>query len=304
MDNTDDVILYLVPHKGEDFFGAVFATAMPENESRFLAARRSDALKPRDNPRRQERGGTELPAERGLLENTDCLVVRFSRGARTRVGVVGGHSRNTDLAFQHIPGISTLHLAFTFDDQYRPIVRDLGSRGGSKITYNGEEGQRRSKFDWLLQGPEIVKGKPPVLNITDLIQFKVIMPPHDITSPDYIDRVQKFRVGTANPKGLFASFILQSAPGTKLPTGQQTPLTGSHPILYKKKLGAGAFGVVKYVWNVTTGDEDVVKRPLPKLISSGKVDEEIWKREADIIWVAFLMLVLHLGLQHSHASPY
>lgn len=214
---------------------------MPQNKSRFLAARRSDALKPQDIPCRQERCGTELAVERGLLESTDCLMVRFSHGARSHVGVVGGHALNADLALQNIPGISKFHLAFTFDDQYRLIVRDLGSTGGTKVTYNREEGQRRSKFDWLLSGPGIARGKPPVLNITDLVQFKVIVPPRDIASSDYIDRVKSFRVGTTDPEDLFASFVLLSSPGTRLPTGQQTPSTGSHPILYKKKLGAGRF---------------------------------------------------------------
>ena len=283
MEEPEDVILYLFPHRGEGFEGAVRATAMPENKSRFLAARRSDALKPHEIPRRQERGGTELPVERGLVENTDCLVVRFSHSARTRVGVVCGHALNANLVFQNIPGISKFHFAFTFDDQYRPIVRDLGSTGGTKVTYNGENGQRRSKFDWLLQGPSIARGKPPVLNITDLIQFKVIVPPRDITLPDYIDKVTRFRAGTADPEDLSASFILLSAPGTRLPTGQQTPLTDASPILYKKKLGAGAFGVVKYTWNVTTGDEYVVKRPLQKLINSGQVDEISWRNEAEIM---------------------
>ena len=293
MDDPDDVVLYLLPHRGKGFDGAAFATAMPKNQSRFLPAPRSDAVGPRDIPRRQERGGTEPPVERGLLENTDCLVVRFSHGPKTRVGVVGGHAPNTDFAFQNIPGISNFHFALTFDDQYRPIVRDLGSTGGMKVIYDGEEAQRRSKFDWLLQGPGIARGKPPVLNITDLVQFKIIVPPRDITSPDYINRVERFRVGMADPENLFASIILLSAPGTRLPTEQQTPLTGSRPILYKKKLGAGTFGVVRYVWNVTTGDEYVVKRPLQKLINSGKVDEGSWRSEARIM----------RGLSHVSTAP-
>lgn len=96
MDDFNDIILYLLPHKGEGFDGAAFATAMPQNKSRFLAARRSDELESSAVPRRQERGGTELPVERGLLENTDCLAVRFSHGSRTRIGVVGGRALNAD----------------------------------------------------------------------------------------------------------------------------------------------------------------------------------------------------------------
>jgi len=73
MDNIDfkDVVLFLLPHKGEGFEGAAFATSMPENKSRFVKARQNIA-KPRSIPR-HEREGTVLPEEYGLLENTDCL---------------------------------------------------------------------------------------------------------------------------------------------------------------------------------------------------------------------------------------
>ena len=130
MYDPDDVIAYLFPHKGEGFDGADFATAMTRNQARFLPARSSDAQKPCDIPSRQERGGTELPVERKILENVNALVLLSSHGARTKVGLVVGHGATADLAVQKIPGISAFHLAFTFDDQYRLIARDLGSTGG------------------------------------------------------------------------------------------------------------------------------------------------------------------------------
>ena len=227
----DDVILWLLPHKGEGFDGAAFATSMPQNQSRFVAAHH-DVPNQRHIPR-EERGGTELPVKYGLLENTDCLAVRFSYGARTSVGVVGGCAANADLAFQDIPGISKYHFAITFDDQNRPIVRDLGSKGGTKVNYNEEKGERLSNFEWSLEGPSIANGKPPILNLTNLVQFKVILPLREYTSPEYIDRVRKFRLGTEDPENLFASLIIQSAQGTRLPSGQQTPSMGcrSRPIL-------------------------------------------------------------------------
>lgn len=279
----DDVILWLLPHKGEGFDGAAFATSMPQNQSRFVAAHH-DVPNQRHIPR-EERGGTELPVEYGLLENTDCLAVRFSHGARTSVGVVGGCAANADLAFQDIPGISKYHFAITFDDQNRPIVRDLGSKGGTKVTYNEEKGERLSNFEWSLEGPSIANGKPPILNLTNLVQFKVILPLREYTSPEYIDRVRKFRLGTEDPENLFASLIIQSAQGTRLPSGQQTPSMGcrSRPILYRKKLGKGNYGEVTYVWNLTTREEYVVKRPLAKFIKSRTFGEEMWKKEAEIM---------------------
>ena len=280
----DDVILWLLPHKGEGFDGAALATSMPQNKWRFVAAHH-DVPKQR-HIRREERGGTELPVEYGLLQNTDSISVRFSHGARTSVGVVGGCAANhADLAFQDIPGISKYHFAITFDDQNRPIVRDLGSKGGTKITYNGEEGERLSNFEWSLEGPSIAKGRPPILNLTNLVQFKVILPLREYTSPEYIERVRKFRLGTEDPENLFASLIIQKAQSTRLPSGQETPsISGrSRPILYRKKIDKGVYGEVIYVWNLTTREEYVVKQPLAKLIKSRTFGEKKWKREAEIM---------------------
>ena len=118
--DNDNVILWLLPHKGEGFDGAAFATSMPQNKSRFVAAHHQ--VPKQRHITREERGGTELPVEYGLLQNTDCFAMRFSDGARTSVGVVGGCAANADLAFQDIPGISKYHFAITFDDLNRPIV--------------------------------------------------------------------------------------------------------------------------------------------------------------------------------------
>ena len=61
-----------------------------------------------------------------------------------------------------------------------------------------------------------------------------------------MNKVNKFRMGTADPEDLFASFNLPSAPNTMLSSGQQTPLMASTSILYKRKLGAVSFGIVMY----------------------------------------------------------
>ena len=149
------------------------------------------------------------------------------------------------------------------------MIQDLGSEAESKLPKMGRRYRAGLSSTSCCKYPASARGKPPVLNITDLVEFKVIVPPLDITSLDYMDRVKYFRVGTADPENLFASIIL-SAPNIKFPTGQQTPLKSSRPILYKKKLGAGSLGLMKYVWNVKTGDEYVMKRLLQKLIDSGQ----------------------------------
>ncbi|KAF2452263.1 kinase-like domain-containing protein [Lineolata rhizophorae] len=242
-----DIILYLYPNDGPGKKGAKEAISMPENQSRYMPPRRRDALEQHDIPSRQDRESTEQPEEQRGLENSACLVLRFSHGAKTRLGVVAGCAANVDLPLRKQAGISRFHLTFTFDDKDRPIVRDLGSLCGTRVIYNGEEGERRSNFDYLLQGPRILGNKPPVLNVTNKVQFKVVVPPRDITSQDYIGKVARFRQGTADPEDLFASLVLRSAPGTQPPTGEHTVPRLSDPSLYKKKLGEGAFGVVTYL---------------------------------------------------------
>jgi hypothetical protein len=247
-----------------------------------------------DIPSRQDRESTEWPEEQRGLESSACLVLRFSHGAKTRHGVVAGCAPNVDLPLQKRPGVSRFHLAFTFDDKDRPIARDLGSLCGTRVIYDGEERERRSNFDYLLQGPGILGNKPPVLNVTGDVQFKVVVPPRDITSQDYIDRVARFRQGTADPEDLFASLVLRSAPGTQPPTGTHTaPRLSDGPALFEKKLSEGAFAVVTYVWNATTGEEYALKEPLEKFIKSGQVITMDWKREAEVMG----------GISHVSAAP-
>ena len=277
-----DIFAYLYPSRGEGYDGASYAICMPENESRFLAAvssKRSE--KASEITDRHERGGTVLPEERGALEDTNALVCRFSDLHRTGDGLVIGCASDADIAIQPWPGISRFHLALTFDDDGWPIARDLGSSGGTVITYDGEKGERLSNFPWQLRGPEILKNKALVLNLTDLIQFLLVIPPHDMASADYCCRVAEFRKRTAEPEDLFASLRVYSGAGTQLPTGTHTPLTRSGPIFYKKEIGRGEFGVVTYVWNVTTREKYVLKEPTRDRLTN--LELKSWREEARIM---------------------
>ena len=82
-----------------------------------------------------------------LLENTNCLTVRFSYGVRTSVGVIDDYAANVDLAFQNISDISKYHFAIIFDDQNRSIIRDLDFKGGTKVIYNEEKEERLFNFE-------------------------------------------------------------------------------------------------------------------------------------------------------------
>jgi serine/threonine protein kinase len=65
-----------------------------------------------------------------------------------------------------------------------------------------------------------------------------------------------------------------------LPTGAHTPGTGE--IHLTKKIGEGAFGVATHSWNVSTGEEYVIKEPFAEVAWKRGVIKK-WKYEAHIM---------------------
>jgi len=58
------------------------------------------------------------------------------------------------------------------------------------------------------------RANTPFSTSQTLFQFKAIVPRRDFTSPDYMDKVKQFRVGTQDAENLFASLIIRSLQGT------------------------------------------------------------------------------------------
>lgn len=173
-----DVILYLYPNNGLGYESAIKVISLPQNERRSVRppGRCSNAEEQCETPSRQDRESTEQTEELEDFENCPYIALRFSDGARSRLGIVTGCADDVDLALLKGRGISRHHLAFTSDDQNRPIARDLGSSCGTGVVYNGVSSNRRSNFDWLLQGPSILRDKFLVLDIAGSIQFRVSFP--------------------------------------------------------------------------------------------------------------------------------
>ncbi|KAK0368124.1 hypothetical protein CLIM01_14517 [Colletotrichum limetticola] len=116
-----------------------------------------------------------------------------------------------------------------------------------------------------------------IITVPKAISFQIVTQSHDIHSPEYIDGVKRFRQGTATTEDLLEDIGL-SYPPTR---GAQTPGTGD--ISLRKTLGEGSFGVVTHLWNVSTGEERVVKSPSPKAIQNGQFNPRTWEREAYIM---------------------
>jgi hypothetical protein len=175
------------------------------------------------------------------------LELRFSRGRQTPYGFVFRWDSNSDIVLPStITTISFHHFALTFDDHYRPIVKDLGSANGTEVTYDTQGEGKRSDFVWIIGGHDVPQRmKAIVININKNLKFQIVVAHHDITSPRYIDNVNRFRHGTANAENLFGRLDLRSRPQTERASGAHTPGTG--PIVLRKKLGEGTFRVVTHL---------------------------------------------------------
>lgn len=108
----------------------------------------------------------------------------------------------------------------------------------------------------------------------------------------------EFRKRTADTEDLFSSLRVFSGAGTRLPTGTHTPSTRSSPIFYHKEIGRGEFGVVTYVWNVTTREKYVVKEPTEERLTA--LELKSWKEEARIMGrISHDHIVAFLGAEFS-----
>ncbi|KAH7171301.1 protein kinase [Dactylonectria macrodidyma] len=207
------------------------------------------------------------------------LRIKFSDIPRTKKGVVFGCDPQCDVVVPEA-NMSNIHFSLTFDDSHRLIVKDLGSRTGTQVTYDQKGEGIRSGFQWIVGGHDMAnKAANIVITITDCVAFQIFVSVFDISSPAHAARVSRFNQGTAT-EDLFGDFGL-SKPDTRISTGAQTPGTGE--IYLEKHIGQGTFGVVTRLWNVSNGDECVVKQPTQQSIKNGGFRRDIWRQEARLM---------------------
>jgi serine/threonine-protein kinase Chk2 len=225
----------------------------------------------------ESQGGDEL-------EGLPYLELRFSQLPRSSSGFVFGTSKATsDVVLPGWPGISRNHFALTYkntfrDGKYRLVVRDLGSTSGTVVTYDRRGGERRSKFDWAVSGFVVpASAKTLIIEPHRSVRFRLVVPHHNLRSPDYIRNVERFRQGAAAAEDLLGVLGFQHGPETERPTGIHTPL--EIPVFIKQDLIAqGASGVVSRYWNVSNGEEHACKQPVGK-----DYQKRAWEKEIDIM---------------------
>lgn len=220
------------------------------------------------------------------------LELRFSHCTRSTKGfVLGKDSYTSDIVLVNRTGISDHHCAITFENDfkdtnhYRLVVRDLGSKCGTAVSYdtqaNMHKGGVRRDFRWIIGGHSFPDGQKIVIEFHEHLKFQIVVSNHDIASQLYIDNVGKFFEETKKMDDLFSQMGVPSRPPTEPATGAQTPGTGE--IYLQKHLGEGAFGVVTHFWDVSDADEYALKEPSRAAIREKRVDVNAWKKEAKIM---------------------
>ena len=285
-----DLIARLYPYNDLD----LSLSKVIQTSSRYLPAP-LQRPRPRVLRGRGERERTEPPEESEQSNSSEhhyqpCLEIRFSDIPRGPHGVVFGWDPNSDVVLPALPGVSYHHFTVTFDDRRRPIVKDCNTLIGTEVTYDSQGQGKRSGFQWIVGGHTVPQEiKKIIIKVNKWFQFQIVVAHHNVTSPEYITGVEQFCQGTATAEDLFHDLNFPHRPETERPTGSHTPGTGD--IHLQKRIGEGAFGAVTHHWNVSTGEEFVVKAPTAKAVRKGQVDVNEWRNE-----VYIMSLISHVCL--------
>ncbi|KAL8367187.1 hypothetical protein RB599_010271 [Gaeumannomyces hyphopodioides] len=240
----------------------------------------------RQSASRRERQSTEpLEAQNvPVLDTLPYVELRLSDTLQFRSGFIFGWGPNSDVVLPDNRGVGYHHFSLTFDDKKRPIVKDWGSLNGTQVTYGKQGHGVRRRFQWIVGGHDIPFRMQPIIvspRASPPVQLQIIVFPHDIASPAYIERVDRFFQNAPATEDLLSSLDIASRPVTERPTGTHTPDTG--PIHLRKRLGKGSFAVVIHYWNVSTGEEYALKKPSEEAHRRGQVRINAWRNEAHIM---------------------
>ncbi|KAF1994222.1 kinase-like protein [Amniculicola lignicola CBS 123094] len=237
--------------------------------------------------RRGERELTEPLPDRVYVPDyyyLPCIELRLSDVPRSRHGIVFGTDPNSDVVLPNHRALSYHHFSLTFDKANRLIVKDWDSHNGTEVTYDDRGHGVRSGFQWIVGGHDVPKRRCNIvitLPSEPPIKLKIIVAQHNIQSPEYVDKVDRFCQGSATAQDLFAGLDIPKRQDTRRPTGAHTPGTGD--IHLTKVLGQGSFAVVTHYWNVSTGEEHALKEPSRKAIRERLFHVDEWENEKHVM---------------------
>lgn len=212
--------------------------------------------------------------------NKEGLLISFSNGPKGGLGVVFGTvGSRSDILLPDLEGLSGEHAYLTFDPKDRWLILRDCSTLGTIITYNGQGGEKRRNFDWILGGHEVPdKTRKIVIEFHPDLKFQIVVYKHDKYRHQYFHNIDRFVTDVAANNDLpFGGLGIESGKSTIVPSGTQTPSQDSI-LLDRGTFDGGAFAVVNLVWDVSTGVEYVSKQPRRKYFK-----KEAWEAEIDIM---------------------
>ncbi|EGX94716.1 protein kinase [Cordyceps militaris CM01] len=208
--------------------------------------------------------------------------ISFNHVPKTSHGLVFGCGKQCDVVLPDERSISAHHFSITFDEQYRLIVRDLNSTAGTEVIFGKDVGHISAKFprrnfQWLVEGSCRMPSSKVVIRVGLKLSFYLVPETQSMPQTEYKMKVDNFRQGSGTAQALFASI------NTRLQC-QPQPVVGAiaskqDPIYQEMVIGKGAFGRAKYMWNVSTGEEMVLKEPINESTISPAWLQR-WKEEA------------------------
>lgn len=262
----EDVIACLYPHdRRADQDYARLAIGMEANSPRRVAAPAPAALL--ELPGRNTREttvsfcGENEPDEESDpdLPNLEGLQLTFTFGPKALPGFYLGTSRRLcDIVLPGLPNISRHHCFLGFDEKERLIVRDC-SKNGTIVEYDGEGGEKRCNFTWIIGGHRVPDSrKTIVIELDTKLRFQILVSKPSCPAT-YSHNVKEFRPTPAETSLPLGALGIQSNASTAAPSGTSSP-TGDPIFLNQEVLGSGSFATVYRVWNVSNGIEYASKR--------------------------------------------
>ena len=228
---------------------------------------------PVKSPVLQKRASTVPPEGKSQsIENLPCLRIPMNYIPRTPRGIIFGSDALCDVVISS-NSVSQFHISITFDAQRRVVVQDLCSSHGTQVTYNDKGNGYRSGFTWVIQPTGY-----QVIELSNDIKFRIVLPQHPLSSKEFIEKADKFREGSDSPETLMEALQLHTK-RTASVAGQLS----RDPIYLKEQVGQGSYGVVYSLWDVSTGVTYARKEPSPRALRRGHYEYYEWEKEVKIL---------------------
>lgn len=211
-------------------------------------------------------------------QRDQCIQISFDNLPKTAHGLIFGCDEESDVRLPDTGCISRFHFSIGFDDERRLIVKDLNSLNGTQVTFAGQGKGVRRKFQWLVGGVNELSREQIIIRVSDELSLWLVPENHGMREDDYREKVDRFRRGIqeSGSRQLRIHSRVQSQLG--LQRRKQRPSTAQNTAIHLlKRLGDGSSGIAFYRWNVSTGEELVLKQP----ISEFRPDS--WIQEAGIM---------------------